>query len=237
MDGYEVSLEKVFDLDVNRIQSITLLKDAAATAVYGSRAANGVLVITTKSPQPGKLQLYYNYELNVTGPDLSDYHVLNASQKLQYEQLAGLYLPVGGINQDQQDVNYYSKLRNVVSGINTYWLSQPVRTTFGEKHSLYLEGGDGSMRYGLNLLYQTAPGVMKGSSRDRYGIGMDLSYNPGKKLIFRNNLSVNQVNGVESPYGDFSSYAQMNPYYPKTDSLGHVIQQVDSWLINPPISS
>ncbi len=232
LDGYEVSLEKVFDLDVNRIQSVTLLKDAAATAVYGSRAANGVMVITTKAPQSGKLQLFYNYELNVTGPDLSAYHVLDASQKLQYEQLAGLYQPVGDLSQDQQNDLYYSKLKNVVSGVNTYWLSQPLRTTFGEKHSLYLEGGDGSMRYGLNLLYQTAPGVMKGSYRDRYGLGMDLSYNPGKKLIFRNNLSVNQVNGMESPYGNFSSYAQMNPYYPKTDTLGHIIQEVDSWLLN-----
>lgn len=232
MDGYEVSLEKVFDLDVNRIQSVTLLKDAAATAVYGSRAANGVMVITTKAPKDGKLQLFYNYELNTTGPDLSDYHVLNATQKLQYEKLAGLYNSTATVSQDQMDQIYYDKLQNVLSGVNTYWLSQPLRTTYGQKHSLYLEGGGGSMRYGINLLYQTSPGVMKGSYRDRYGIGMDLSYNPGKTLIFRNTLNVTQVNGMESPYGNFSDYAQMNPYYPKTDSLGHVIQAVDNWKSN-----
>ena len=235
MDGYEVSLEKVFDLDVNRIQSITLLKDAAATAVYGSRAANGVVVITTKSPKPGKLQVYYNYELNTTGPDLDEYHVLNAAQKLQYEKLAGLYdaaTELNGQSQDYLNSLYYGKLLNVNSGINTYWLSQPLRTTYGQKHSLYLEGGDGSMRYGLNLLYQTSPGVMKGSSRDRYGLGMDLSYNPGKTIIFRNELSVSQVNSQESPYGSFQQYAQMNPYYPKTDSAGRILQQVDSWQEN-----
>jgi len=230
MDGYEVDLQKVYDLDVNRIQSITLLKDAAATAVYGSRAANGVLVITTKTPKDGKLQLYYNYELNTTGPDLTDYHVLDANQKLQYEQLAGVYKPVGGLTRDDQEETYYGKLKNVVSGVNTYWLSQPLRTTFGQKHSLYLEGGGSSMRYGLSLLYQTQPGVMKGSSRNRYSVGMDLSYNPGKKIIFRNTLSATEVDGSESPYGNFYNYVSMNPYYPKTDSLGHVVQKVDTWL-------
>jgi len=232
MDGFEVTLEKVFDLDINRIQSVTLLKDAAATAIYGSRAANGVLVITTKAPKEGKLQLYYNYELNLTGPDLSDYHVLNASQKLNYEQLAGLYTPVGGISQDEQDARYFAKYRNVVSGVNTYWLSQPLRTTYGHKNTLYLEGGSNSVRYGLDLRYQTSPGVMKGSSRDRYTLGMDLSYNPNKVFLFKNVLTVNQVNSKESPYGSFSTYASMNPYYPRTDSLGRTIQELDAWLID-----
>jgi len=235
MDGYEVSLERVYDLDVNRIQSITLLKDAAATAVYGSRAANGVLVITTKAPKPGKLQVYYNYELNTTGPDLNEYHLLNGAQKLQYEKLAGLYdATVVDNNESQDQLNslYYGKLQNVNSGVNTYWLSQPLRTTFGQKHSLYLEGGDNSMRYGVSVLYQTSPGVMKGSTRDRYGLGMDLSYNPGKTFIFRNELNMEQVNSRESNYGSFSQYGQMNPYYPKTDSTGRILQEVDNWQKN-----
>ncbi len=91
LDGYEVSVEKVYDMDVNRIQSITILKDAAATAVYGSRAANGVMVITTKAPAEGKLQVSYSTDLTVTAPDLTGYNVLNATDKLEYEKLAGLY--------------------------------------------------------------------------------------------------------------------------------------------------
>jgi len=232
LDGFEVSLEKVYDMDINRIQSITLLKDAAATAIYGSRAANGVLVVTTKAPREGKLQVYYNYELNTTTPDLSDYHLLNAREKLDYEVLADLYTRVGGISQDDQDVRYFQKYKNVLSGVNTYWLSQPVRTTFGHKHSLYLEGGSNSIRYGVDLRYQTAPGVMKGSTRDRYSLGMDLAYNPNKTFLFKNVLTVNQVNSRESPYGAFSDYARMNPYFPKTDTAGNIIQAPDSWLID-----
>jgi len=231
LDGYEVSLEKVYDLDVNRIQSITLLKDAAATAVYGSRAANGVMVIITKAPKEGKLSVYYNYELTPSAPDLSAYHVLNASQKLQYESLAGLYTASNSLqNQDQLDQAYYQKKLAVISGVNTDWLAQPLQNGFGQKHSMFVEGGTPQVRYGIDLQYQTAPGVMKGSGRDRYGLAVDLSYSPTSKFIFKNVLSVQQVNSKESPYGSFADYVRMNPYYPKTDSLGHIVQSVDTWI-------
>lgn len=232
LDGFEVSVEKVFDLDVNRVQTITLLKDAAATAVYGSRAANGVLVITTKSPQEGKLQVNYNYDGTISAPDLTDYHVLNAAEKLEYERLAGLYEAVGDRNKTEQEELYYQKKANVLAGVNTYWLSQPVKTAFAHKNSLYLEGGSAAIRYGVDLRYQTQPGVMKGSGRDRYGLGSVISYAPSKKFIFRNTLTVTQVNAKESPYGSFANFVAMNPYYPKTDSNGHILQAVDSWVVD-----
>jgi TonB-linked SusC/RagA family outer membrane protein len=232
LDGFEVSVEKVFDLDVNRVQTITLLKDAAATAVYGSRAANGVLVITTKAPQEGKLQVNYSYDGTVSAPDLTDYHVLNAADKLEYERLAGLYAAVGDRSINEQEELYYKKKANVLAGVNTYWLSQPVRTALGHKNSLYLEGGNAAIRYGIDLRYQTQPGVMKRSGRDRYGIGSVISYAPTKKIIFRNTLTVTQVTGNESPYGSFAGYVQMNPYYPKSDSNGHILQAVDDWVID-----
>lgn len=231
LDGYEVDVQKIFDLDINRVKSVTLLKDAAATAVYGSRAANGVVVIVTNPPKEGKLQVSYNYEMNVTTPDLSAYHELNATQKLQYEKLAGLYSTENNpaLTQDQLDDIYYHKLNLVLSGVNTDWLAQPVRTTYGQKHSLYIEGGSSTFRYGLAVRYQTDPGVMKGSTRDRYSTDLDLSYNIGNKFLFKNSVSITQMNSRESPYGNFSDYVQMNPYYPMTDSAGKIAQLVDSW--------
>ena len=233
LDGYEVSLEKVYDLDINRVQTITLLKDAAATAVYGSRAANGVLVITTIPPKEGKLQLSYNYELNPTAPDLSAYKVLNAADKLEYERLAGLYdatVNGGALNQNQLDELYYAKKENVLAGVNTYWLSQPLRTGYGQKHSAYIEGGSKAIRYGVELRYHTMPGVMKGSGRNRYSAGMNLSYNAGSKLLFKNTLTATQVNSTESPYGQFSDYVKTNPYYQKTDSAGNITREMETWL-------
>ncbi|RYE50537.1 MAG: SusC/RagA family TonB-linked outer membrane protein, partial [Sphingobacteriales bacterium] len=146
LDGFEVSLQKVIDLDINRIESINLLKDAAATAVYGSRAANGVMVITTKAPVAGRLQVSYNSELQFTAPDLSGYDILNAQEKVEYEQRAGLFRSatpgVGDDTQDNLDAQLFDRLKNVASGVNTYWLSQPLRNTYGQKHSLNAQGGD-----------------------------------------------------------------------------------------------
>ncbi|MBO9728529.1 MAG: SusC/RagA family TonB-linked outer membrane protein [Chitinophaga sp.] len=234
MDGFEVSLQKVVDMDINRIASVTILKDAAATAVYGSRAANGVIVVTTKAPQPGRLRLSYNAEMKATAPDLSDYSVLNAADKLEYEKRAGLYSSLNNTaaTQDELDQQYYSKLKNVVSGVNTYWLSQPLRNAYSQKHSVYVEGGDSSFRYGIDLRYQTDPGVMKNSGRDRYSGGMSFTYNPNRRLILRNDLTITQVNARNSNYGSFATYVAMNPYYPIYGENGKLIREIANWRVD-----
>ena len=230
LDGYEVSVSKVLDLDMTRVESVTLLKDAAATAIYGSRAANGVVVITTKAPKEGQLRLSYTHETNLNMPDLSDYNLLNAAEKLEYERLAGLYSNDNqNIPQIELDKLYNNKLSNVVGGVNTDWISQPVHTAIGQKHTVYLEGGAPTFRYGVDLRYQTRPGVMKGSSRNQYSGGVNLSYNIENRIKFQNELTVTMVNAQESPYGNFSNYARMNPYYRMTDDNGNIIQQIGLW--------
>lgn len=91
LDGFETTLETIMDLNMNRVASVTLLKDAASTAIYGSKAANGVVVIETKAPEGGRLQFSYKGDFSVTMADLSDYNLMNAREKLQFETLAGVY--------------------------------------------------------------------------------------------------------------------------------------------------
>ncbi|MFR1240608.1 MAG: carboxypeptidase-like regulatory domain-containing protein [Butyricimonas faecihominis] len=91
LDGFETDLQTVMDLNMNRVASVTLLKDAASTAIYGSRAANGVLVIETKVPEKGVLSLSYKGDFSVTMADLSDYNLMNAREKLEFETRAGRY--------------------------------------------------------------------------------------------------------------------------------------------------
>lgn len=125
MDGFEVSLEKIYDLDPTRIESITILKDAAATAIYGSRAANGVIVVTTVAPKPGEVRVSYGFTGSLETPDLRDYNLANASQKLEIERRAGLF-EVGNINinSESDGVNAYNrKLALILRGIDTDWLS------------------------------------------------------------------------------------------------------------------
>jgi TonB-linked SusC/RagA family outer membrane protein len=237
IDGYPVPVQSVYDLDPSRIAAVTLLKDAAATAVYGSRAANGVLIINTRPPKEGKLSLYYNYEFNTTTPDLTAYHVLDAEQKLEYERLAGVYTYKNADSQQSLDEQYYAKRRNVLAGVNTYWLSQPLRTDFGHKHGISLEGGSATLKYIVDARYQTNAGVMKGSGRDRYSLSTNLQYNlSNNKLMFRNLFTVSQVKGKESPYRSFSNYVEMNPYYPRTDSNGHLLREVDKYGYRDPNS-
>jgi TonB-linked SusC/RagA family outer membrane protein len=221
LDGFEVPLQTIYDLDMNRISKLTILKDAAATAIYGSKAANGVLVIETVQPKKGRLRLSYNNNLSVSTPDLTSYHLLNSSQKLQLEKAAGIYntTPQFGIRgQEVLDEIFNHRLTEEKRGVNTYWLSRPLATEFSQKHSLYVDGGDDYMRYGVDLSYSKNGGVMKGSKRDNLAGGIHLIYHKDK-LQFTNYLSVIYNNSVSSPYGSFSQYALLNPYLRPKDSI------------------
>ena len=210
MDGFEVTAEKVFDLDPMRIESMTILKDAAATAIYGSRASNGVVVINTKQPEAGKLRLLYNLDVSFNIPDLTDYDLLNATEKLQLEKAAGYFDPFGTTDQTEareRDYNY--RLGLVQQGYNTYWLDKPLEVAIGHKHTLSVEGGEKAMRYSLDLTYENVPGVMKESGRQRMGMGTMLLYR-FKNLTFRNNMTYDNVKSTNSPYGSFREYATLN---------------------------
>ncbi|BAV07298.1 TonB-linked outer membrane protein, SusC/RagA family [Filimonas lacunae] len=216
LDGFEASLQKIYDLDMNRIASVTLLKDASAKAIYGSKAANGVVVIETIRPQEGEMRVSYNGNLNVEAPDLSSYHLANAREKLQVEVNAGRYTSTQPFTQQFLREEYNDILKNVEEGVNTYWLSKPLRVGLGNKHTLYLEGGSSSMRYGIDLTYNNVAGVMKGSNRRNLGGSINLSYRKGK-VNFRNILNITFNRANNSPYGSFSEYTKMNPYYSPTD--------------------
>jgi len=219
MDGFEVSLEKVFDLDLNRINQITILKDAAATAMYGSRASNGVIVIETIAPKAGEFRFSYSGNLGLTLPDLSSYNMMNAQEKLEAEVAAGVFLP----HPDTPPEDYQSTLINgkwmyllkrneILKGVDTYWLSQPLSTMFSQKHNLYLEGGTEAIRLGIDFRYDNQNGVMKGSSRNRMGTGLTVEYRH-KGIQIRNQTFFDFTGSKDSPYGKFSNYSRMQPYY------------------------
>ena len=223
LDGFETTLTRIMDLDMNQVESVTTLKDATAKAIYGSKGANGVVVIETKRPEAGTMRITYTGDLNIEAPDLSSYDLCNAAEKLEVERLAGLYSSDNALTQISLDETYTNKLREVLAGVNTDWLSQPIRTGVGQKHSLYLEGGDQAMVYGVNLSFNNIEGAMKGSTRNTFSGGITLSYRV-KDLIFRNQQTIDYNSSDESPYGSFSDYAQMNPYSRLYDENGSLIQ-------------
>lgn len=230
MDGFEISVTKLYDFDPNRIESITILKDAAATALYGSRAANGVVVITTVAPKPGKLNVSYNMTGEISMPDLTDYNLLNASEKLEVEKRAGLYVAEDGDPMDQYSYNreYYDKLGSIKKGVDTYWLSQPLHTAFNHKHSLYIDGGSETIRFGIEASYYNEDGVMIESCRDRWGAGFYLDYRIGK-LQVKNHITYNVTKQEESPYGSFSDYTKQKPYDVYKDEHGKYLEYLKDW--------
>ncbi len=230
MDGYEVTMEKIFDLDINRIESVTILKDASATAIYGSRAANGVIVVKTKVPEAGKLTVSYSFNADVAIPDLTSYDLLDAREKLNFEKSVGLYDSPYPDAQTDREKDYNYKLALIGSGVNTYWLAQPLKVEFNQKHSIFIEGGDKAIRYGVDVKYDNNNGVMKGSLRNRGSLGFSLSYNLNDKLLIRNYLSVDKMKRKESPYGDFAQYALLNPYYPFQDENGELIKEMKQMI-------
>lgn len=231
MDGFQISVEQLYDMDPNRIESITILKDAAATALYGSRAANGVVVITTVAPKPGKLNVSYNFTGDVTLPDLSDYNLMNASEKLETEVAAGVYRDLAdrsATNPLVAEQEYYAKLASITKGVDTYWLSKPLQTSFNHKHSLNIDGGSDNFRFGIQLNYNNEDGVMKESFRNRAGAGVYLDYRIGSFQL-KNMVTYTNTRSQESPYGSFSEYTTVQPYDPYKDDNGKYLERLPAW--------
>lgn len=226
LDGFEVTLQRIVDLDMNLISSVTILKDASATAIYGSRGANGVMVVTTLAPKPGKLQVVVTNDFRFTNPDLSVYNLLNAREKIDFEKRAGVY--IGSSNQDQndKDIQFNQRLKAVESGVNTNWKKIPVQNGYSNRTSVYVQGGDNSVRYGLQVAADLQNGVMKEQDRKNYSGQFDLQYNI-KKARFSNSVRIYQNIANESPYGDFSDYLGMNPYWSPFDETGKIKQLLE----------
>ena len=237
VDGFETTAEKVFDMDPYRVATITLLKDAAATAIYGSRASNGVVVITTTAPASGKMAVSYNGDATFYMADLSAYNLCNPEEKLELEVLAGLYdvekkqyFNYGSKFADQAVMQraYNWRLANIREGVNTYWLDKPLNSlTVAHKHSLRLDGGNDYIRYAMEVNYNNTPGVMKESGRERLGLGLELQY-IYKNLTFRNQLNYSRVKATNSPYGSFSEYTRLNPYVKYKDEDGNYIYELEA---------
>ena len=228
LDGFEVDVEKIYDMDPSRVHSLTLLKDAAATALYGSRAANGVVVIESRAPEPGKLRISYNLTGSVEMPDLSAYNLMNAREKLQAELDGGIYsFDATDFTESvyQKNQEYYAKLNEVNRGVDTYWLSKNLRTAVNHQHSLYIDGGENDVRWGVELKYAGNKGVMRDSKRDTYGAGLFLDYRIGRFQLM-NRASYDANNSTDSPYS-FSQFSHMLPYnVPIDETTGKYLQKL-----------
>ncbi len=236
MDGFEIPLQTLIDMDMNRIASISLLKDASATAIYGSRGANGVVVIETVRPKPGQIQVGYTGNTGLVIPDLSSYNLMNAREKYDFEVMAGIQRPstrVDDMVRNMQELEILNTIFSdvVVRGVDTYWLSQPLQTAISQSHTLNVIGGDEAFRYSLQGNYRTNPGVMKGNTRNSFNGSANLQYVTAK-LTIGNNTQFFSVRSDESPYGSFFLYTRLNPMFTPFDADGNLVRVVGMFDVN-----
>ena len=227
LDGFEVDVEKIYDLDMNSIHSINILKDAAATAMYGSRVANGVIVIERRAPEAGKFRVQYSGVLSAELPDLSSYNLMNAREKLETERLAGLY----GSNTPEIDPytnGYYQRLNNVLTGVDTYWLSQGLRTALNHKHSVFIDGGENDVRWGVELGFRGTEGVMKHSSRKNANAAFYVDYRIGG-LQIKNKVTYTYNKSTDVPFNSFSDYSHLLPYMRLYDENGDYVRRLEKF--------
>ena len=227
LDGFEVDVEKIYDLDMNSIHSINILKDAAATAMYGSRAANGVIVIERRTPEAGKFRVQYSGVLSAELPDLSSYNLVNAREKLETERLAGLY-DSNTPEIDPYTNGYYQRLNNVLTGVDTYWLSQGLRTALNHKHSVFIDGGENDVRWGVELGFRGTEGVMKHSSRKNANAAFYVDYRIGG-LQIKNKVTYTYNKSTDVPFNSFSDYSHLLPYMRLYDENGDYVRRLEKF--------
>lgn len=238
LDGFETTAEKIMDMDMNRIESITILKDASAKAIYGSKAGNGVIVIETKALRTNETLVTYSGNFTLEMPDLTSYNLCNSLEKLEIEQREHYYETSNDTIYwlELQDL-YNSRLKRALEGESTYWLSKPIQTSFSHQHSVTVEIGSKNLKTTTTFAYNNTQGVMKGSDRQTISGSMNLSYRRDKWL-FRNIMDIGHMKSNNSPYGSFSTYASLNPYdnpYTEDGQLKRTMEAIGGNSIGNPL--
>ena len=229
VDGVETTLEMLYDMDVFDIERVDVLKDASATAIYGEKAANGVIVVTRKRVVDSKLRLRYNFVPDIQFPDVSSYNLCSPAQKLELEKRWGEYDDDKG----EKDWIYNEKLKRVTSGVNTDWKSIPLRNSWSQNHSLSVTGRGGGLDYSISAHYGDTHGVMKGDYRRNYGIGFLFTYVYKNKLTISFRSDIRKTDSKNSPYGVFSEWVELNPYDSPYDEYGELIPILSFDMPNP----
>ena len=231
LDGVEITLENLYDLDMQDIEKVDVLKDASAKALYGERAANGVIVVSRKRVADSKLRVRYNFMPNVQFPDVSSFDLCDGREKLELERLFGLY----DSPQGKRDELYWQRRSIVERGVYTDWKSIPLRNSWSFDHSISVTGRGSGMEYNVNLRYGDTRGVMKGDFRQRYGIGVNLAYNYKDFLNISYRLDINKTDTKDSPYGSFSDWVVRNPYEMPKDEYGEWVKSYNDNMDRNPL--
>lgn len=193
------------NINPNDIESITILKDAAAAAIYGSRAANGVIVVTTKKGEAGKMRISYNNTFSWSFKPERSLNLMNSSEKLSWEDelwnefsaakyAASLtdntviYPVVGIVGQIRAGLGDFASMKGdkaaqdkyieSLQNVDTNWYNLLFRNSFSQGHHLSLSGGSGKSTYYVALGLNDEDGMLIHNDYRRYNVNAKMTLTP-----------------------------------------------------------
>jgi len=224
------------------IESITVLKDAAAAAIYGSRAANGVIVVTTKRGRAGKSVINYQSSYSIDEAPQSKLQMMTGVQKVMFETAlyndfphlnsdGRAYKLLGDVDRGRVSKEFADAELNRLKGINTDWYDEIFRSAHTQNHVISLSGGTEQTQFYASLNYLSQEGVMPNNKYNKLAGALKLTHDFNAKLrVFFDvytNLRNEQTsastenplkyatyaNPYEKPYNADGSYAYDRSYY------------------------
>ncbi|AXY77174.1 SusC/RagA family TonB-linked outer membrane protein [Paraflavitalea soli] len=223
LDGMPIEAGVFRTMNPNDFETVDVLKDAAGASLYGSRGANGVIVITSKKGKSGKAQLQFRTQHGVNTQPTIKYDMMNTDQRLQFEETIlgpGNILPVNGAGLTGYPGWDYSKnnprygtltpaqqqleahLLDSIKGINTDWADHFFRDGKFHSYELNASGGNQGMNYYTSLSAYNQEGIVLRSNLDRYTFRGNLDFKTDRLTVaIRSSAGWSKQSGIESEAG------------------------------------
>jgi len=215
IDGVPVAAGVFNTLNTNDFESVTVLKDASAATIYGSRGSNGVIVITTKRGKDGDTQINYGFQYGVSEAPTNKLEVMNSKEKIDFELQTG-----GTLLED-----YTSEKLNQLRKINTNWEDVLFQNATTQAHDLSIQGGTAKTQFFISGNYFSQEGTVKETGLKRYTAKMNLTSEMSNFKFGMNSsfgYSENQTTLEGNAYigSPLNAVRWSNPYEKPYDSIG-----------------
>ena len=217
------------DLNPTNIDNVSVLKDAASASIYGSRAANGVILVTTKQGRAGKMSVQYDGNLGIYKPTKLFNLVTNSAQymELYNEARINTGLTDPSLLYTQSEIDLYRNSTDRVHYPNTDWLSLIFKTAPTQNHNLTFSGGNDKTTYNVSLGYVDENGIMRGFNYQKYSGRVNITSKVNDHIKFGTNILLKSGVTDSTPFGSedmfLSAMSQAPTYGPYlTDGSGRL---------------
>ena len=221
IDNVEVTKDDMSRLHPDDIQSFSVLKDATATALYGARGANGVILITTKEGEVGKVKVSFRFENSFSTPT----YTLDMADGITYMRMANEATltrnPTSSPPYSQSQIDYTRRKANPYYYPSVNWIDELTKkVAVNQRVNLNISGGGSVARYYIAASFAQDNGILKNDKRNKYSNAIDL-----KKYLIRSNININITKSTEAivrVHGTFDDYT--GPSISGTDLYSRAMQ-------------